>query len=394
MNSAYDFLIIGGGVNGTSIAMHLAKMGIGSVAVLEKKGLATGATGRSGAMIREHYLTPELVRMSSQARKFFEEWPEEHGYDINFRKTGRILLFGENDAGSARNNAKMNRAEGVPIETLDAKNVAEMIPDAVLDDIETALFEPEAGYADPVATTYSFASEAIKYGAEIYTDCEVTSIRTRGNRVVGVSTNNGTFDADVVINVTGPWANILLNPLGEELPIEPIRVQMVHMRRPPSLKNLETIVIDHTCGAYYRSDGSPNTLIGGEAPEDMMEITDPNNFGLNADHIFIQRYWSRINRRFPEFRNAICRGGYGSLYDMTPDGNPIVDKSSTIKNLYNVAGFSGHGFKLSPVIGHIVSSFVSGNGPDNEYLNMFKKDRFTTGNQIVPDFPYGNRAHQ
>ena len=82
------------------------------------------------------------------------------------------------------------------------------------------------------------------------------------------------------------------------------------------------------------------------------------------------------------------------MYDMTPDGNPIVDKSSTIKNLYNVAGFSGHGFKLSPVIGHIVSSFVSGNGPDNEYLNMFKKDRFTTGNQIVPDFPYGNRAHQ
>ena len=82
MNSAYDFLIIGGGVNGTSIAMHLAKMGIGSAAVLEKKGLATGATGRSGAMIREHYLTPELVRMSSQARKFFEEWPKEHGLSL------------------------------------------------------------------------------------------------------------------------------------------------------------------------------------------------------------------------------------------------------------------------------------------------------------------------
>ena len=394
MNSAYDFLIIGGGVNGTSIAMHLAKMGIGSVAVLEKKGLATGATGRSGAMIREHYLTPELVRMSSQARKFFEEWPKEHGYDINFRKTGRILLFGENDAGSARNNAKMNRAEGVPIETLDAKNVAEMIPDAVLDDIETALFEPEAGYADPVATTYSFASEAIKYGAEIHTDCEVTSIRTRGNRVVGVSTNNGTFDADVVINVTGPWANILLNPLGEELPIEPIRVQMVHMRRPPSLKNLETIVIDHTCGAYYRSDGSPNTLIGGEAPEDMMEITDPNNFGLNADHIFIQRYWSRINRRFPEFRNAICRGGYGSLYDMTPDGNPIIDRSPNTRNLYNVAGFSGHGFKLSPVIGSLVSKLVNSDDISDDYLTMFREDRFITGNEIIPEFPYGNRAHQ
>ena len=213
MNKNYDFLIIGGGVNGTSIAMHLSEMGIGSVALLEKKGLATGATGRSGAMIREHYLTPELVRMSSKARSFFEQWPAEYGYEINFHKTGRILLFGENDANSARKNADMNRREGVSIETLDTKAVSKMIPDAVLEDIELALFEPEAGYADPVATTYAFASEAIKNGADIYTDCEVTGIMTQGDRVTGVSSNKGIFETAVVINVTGTWANILLAPL-------------------------------------------------------------------------------------------------------------------------------------------------------------------------------------
>ena len=394
MNKNYDFLIIGGGVNGTSIAMHLSEMGIGSVALLEKKGLATGATGRSGAMIREHYLTPELVRMSSKARSFFEQWPADYGYEINFHKTGRILLFGENDANSARKNADMNRMEGVSIETLDTKAVSKMIPDAVLEDIELALFEPEAGYADPVATTYAFASEAIKNGADIYTDCEVTGIMTRGDRVTGVSSNKGIFETAVVINVTGPWANILLAPLGEKLPIEPTRVQMVHLRRPPSLVKFEHIVIDHTCGAYYRNDGSPNTLIGGEAPEDMMEIADPNNFGLNADHMFIERYWSRITRRVPEFRNAICRGGYGSLYDMTPDGNPIIDRSPNTRNLYNVAGFSGHGFKLSPVIGSLVSKLVNSDDISDDYLTMFREDRFITGNEIIPEFPYGNRAHQ
>ncbi len=394
MTKTSDIVVVGGGVNGTSIAMHLSKTHSGNVTLVEKGGLATGATGRSGAMIREHYLTPELVRIASRSKTFFENWPEMHGYDLKFKKTGRILLFGKIDANAARLNGEMNRGEGVSIETLGMEETSEMLPEANLEDIEVALYEPDAGYADPVATTYAFAQEAKKHGATILTNTHVSEIISNRHRVTGVRTNKGKIDAGTVVNVTGPWANSLLSQLGETLPLNPIRVQMVHLRRPPSLEGLEQIVIDHTCGAYYRTDGSPNTLIGGEAPEDISETTNPDHFGLNADHDFIVRYWERAIKRFPEFQNAVCRGGYGSLYDMTPDGNPIIDASEAIENLYNVTGFSGHGFKLSPAVGELVSELV--NGPRNrvDELNLFKASRFGTTNEIVPKHPYGMRAHQ
>ena len=157
-----DILIIGGGVNGTSIAMALAGRNPGKITLIEKGGLATGATGRSGAMVREHYLNVELVRMASDAKKFFEEWPKEMGYDLKFQTTGRILLFNESDAGAAIANGEMNRTEGVNIETLNPNTTKEIIPLANLDDVKVSLYEPEAGYADPVATTYAFAKEAKK----------------------------------------------------------------------------------------------------------------------------------------------------------------------------------------------------------------------------------------
>ena len=157
-----DILVIGGGVNGTSIAMALAKRNAGKITLIEKGGLATGATGRSGAMVREHYLNVELVRMASDAKKFFQEWPKEMGYDLKFQTTGRILLFDESDAGAAIANSEMNRTEGVNIETLSPEKTMELIPLANLDDVKISLYEPEAGYADPVATTYAFAIEAQK----------------------------------------------------------------------------------------------------------------------------------------------------------------------------------------------------------------------------------------
>lgn len=389
-----DILIIGGGVNGTSIAMALAARNPGKITLLEKGGLATGATGRSGAMVREHYLNVELVRMASDAKIFFEKWPKKMGYNLKFQATGRILLFNGSDAGAAIANAEMNRTEGVNIETLNQDKTMELLPLATLDDVKVSLYEPEAGYADPVATTYAFAKEAQKNGVEILTRTPVSDLIVKGGRITGVETTTGKINADVVINVTGPWANSLIGKHDVPLPITPIRVQMVHLRRPPRLEMLEQIIIDHTCGAYYRTDGTPNTLVGGEAPEDMLEIVNPNAFGLNADHHFITRFWNRAVNRFPDFADASCRGGYGSLYDMTPDGNPILDESPNISGFYNVAGFSGHGFKLSPVTGEMVADLVTGQSKSPHDYKFFRHSRFVENSLITPTRPYSTRVHQ
>ncbi len=388
-----DIVVIGGGAIGASVAMHLAQMGAGEVLLVERRGLASGATGRSGSMVREHYLHPTLVKMAMDASQTFHNFEEIYGGNARFQETGRVLLFDEHDTQAARANVAMNRDLGVNIRLLNPAEIEELVPGISLDGVSVGAYEPTSGYADPVATTYSFAQRARDLGARVITGCNVTGFNVEGGRLTGVQTNAGLIETDAAVAVTGPWSNSLAAPLGETQPITPLRVQMVHLRRPPSLESLTTTVIDQTTGAYYRGNAGFHTLLGGEAPEDMNEVVNPEAYGLNADHDTISRYWERARSRFPAFAATTPLGGYGSLYDMTPDGNPILDKSALVRGLYWAAGFSGHGFKLSPVVGRMVAELVLHGESKDHPLDGFRGDRFARGTSLVPLNPYLGRAH-
>ena len=389
-----NVVVIGGGVNGTSVAMHLSRMGAGKVVLVEKGHLASGASGRSGAMVREHYLHPTLVKMAMEASDIFHNFGDAIGGDARFIETGRMLFFGERDADAARANVEMNRELGVNIHTLTPPEISEIVPQASLEDIALGVYEPNSGYADPMATTYAYAEQARVHGSEILTQCAVTEIKTAGGRVAGVQTEDGLIEADAVVVAAGPWVNKLAAPMGELLPITPIRVQMVHLRRPPILESLNVNVIDYTTGAYFRVDAGYNTLVGGEDWDDLSEVVNPDSFGLNADHDTVTRFWDRAKLRFPDFVAATQRGGYGSLYDMTPDGNPILDKSSGVEGLYWAAGFSGHGFKLSPVVGRMVAELVMDGDSRELPIREFRASRFDEGNLLDAEHPYQGRRHQ
>ena len=391
-NSA-DVVVIGGGVIGTSVALHLAQQGAGEVLLVEKGGLASGATGRSGSMVREHYLHPVLVEMAMEASRAFHNFGEIYGGDARFQQTGRVLLFNEHDADAARANVAMNRELGVDIRLVTPAEIEELLPRICLDGVVLGAYEPTSGYADPVATTYAFARRAADLGVRILTNCQVTGFTVEGGRLTGLETGNGIIGASAAVAVTGPWTNRLAGTVGESLPIAPTRVQMVHLRRPPPLERFTATVIDQTSGAYYRANAGFHSLMGGEAPEDMNEVVNPDAYGLNADHDTIVRYWERARFRFPDFAATTPLGGYGSLYDMTPDGNPILDESAAVRGLYWAAGFSGHGFKLSPVIGPMMAGLALHGESRAHPLEGFRKDRFTRGGSLLPAHPYVGRAH-
>ena len=81
-------------------------------------------------------------------------------------------------------------------------------------------------------------------------------------------------------------------------------------------------------------------------------------------------------RRFPAFAAATCRGGYGAIYDLTPDGNPILDRSGQVEGLYFAAGFSGHGFKLSPVVGRMMAELILDGRSKDHDIRRFRLSRF------------------
>ena len=389
-----DIIVIGGGVNGTSIAMNLARMGAGRVALVERGHLAGGATGRSGAMVREHYLHPALVEMAMEASAVFRNFADAIGGDARFSQTGRVLTFPDMHRDAVEANYAMNRELGVNIQALTPDELSALVPAMNVEDVAIGLYEPESGYADPVATTYAYADAARRHGAEILTETPVASILAEGGRVRGVRTADGVIEASAVVAAVGPWTNALAIPLGEPLPIAPTRVQMVHLRRPPALESLGVNVIDYTTGAYFRVDAGFGTLVGGEAWDDLNETVNPDAFGLNADHDAITKFWERAKLRFPDFAAATCRGGYGSLYDMTPDGNPILDRSRAVDGLYWAIGFSGHGFKLSPVTGRMVAELVMSGDDADRRVHLFRASRFAEGEPLDAEHPYEGRRHQ
>ena len=388
-----DAVVIGGGVNGASIAMHLARLGSGKVLLVDKGHLAGGPTGRSGAMVRDHYLHPVLVRMSMESSEVFRNFADAVGGDARFRQTGRLVLLPERDADAARLNVEMNRELGVDIDAISPADASRIVPHISTDGIALGVYEPSAGHADPVATTYAFAEQATRHGAEIVTGCAVTGIRVSGGRAVGVDTDLGPIDTNTVVAVTGPWANRLAAPLGESLPISAVRVQMVHMRRPPSLESLHTIVIDNTSGTYLRVNHGPMSLLGGEAPDDLGEVIDADACALNADHDRIADLWARMTRRIPDLAAATPLGGYGAMYDMTPDGNPILDRSQTVEGLYWAVGFSGHGFKLSPVVGRMMAELVLHGSSAGHPIEAFRASRFRDADHLEPAHPYTASGH-
>ena len=388
-----DIVIVGGGVIGTSIAMHLASMGAGRVVLIDKGHLAGGASGQSGAMVREHYLHPVLVRMATESSQIFHNFADAIGGDVGFTQTGRLLLFGEGDKEAVTSNVQMNRELGVNIETLAPAELSRIVPNVSTDGVAVAAYEPESGYADPVATTYAYAARASDQGAAILTETQATRLATFGGRVTGVETDRGTIESPAVVVATGPWCNRLAASVGESLPVTPVRVQMVSFRRPPALESMTTTVIDHTTGAYFRADSDYRSLVGGEAPEDLTEVVDPDSYGRSADDATIAGLWDRARQRFPDFAAAVFRGGYGALYDMTPDGNPILDRSHTVEGLYWAVGFSGHGFKLSPVVGRMVAELVVSGESKGHPVHRFRAARFTSGELLEAERPYRGAGH-
>ena len=107
----------------------------------------------------------------------------------------------------------------------------------------------------------------------------------------------------------------------------------------------------------------------------------------------IASLWDRARQRFPDFAAAVCRGGYGALYDMTPDGNPILDRSGTVEGLYWTVGFSGHGFKLSPVIGRMVAELVLHGESRGHPVSRFSAARFASGEPLEAERPYHGAGH-
>jgi glycine/D-amino acid oxidase-like deaminating enzyme len=387
MPKSFDVIIVGGGIMGCCAAYELTRRGR-RVAVLEKDTIGAGSTGKSSAIIRQHYSNDLTARMALYSVRAFEQMPEQLGESVGFTKTGLIALVAAKDHAGLEANVELQRRVGIRTELRVPEALTDLMPGLETSDLIAAAWEPDAGYADPHLTVNAYANAARRDGAGIFLNTEVTGVRFAPGRVAGVDTTQGRFDAPQVLNCAGPWGARVARLAGVEAPIDSCRSQVAFFRRPGQGETAHPVVVDFVHATYFRAETGNLTLAGCIDPEEANAVVDPDRYNELQDDDFVIEVGERLMRRYRPLVESRFTTGYAGLYAITPDWHPIVDEVPAGSGFFVCAGFSGHGFKLGPAVGVMVADLLTGADEPQFPTHLFRLGRFAEGDPVKGQYEY------
>ncbi len=348
--------------------------------VFDKGGICAGMSARSGALVRMHYTFAPEATLAWKSYQYFCNWSDIVGGRCGFVETGFAVVVDERNAARLRANVAMLQRVGVDTEVVTAAELRKLEPDAFVDDIALAAFEPHSGYADPVATTESLAAAAKGYGAEFSTNTAIARIVHRGGRATGVVDSDGrVHEADAVCVVAGPWTDALLAPLGLKIGIKCERAQIAFFKRPPPIKHC--IYIDTIAGSYFRPHGDDLTLAGLGGWKIEAEA-NPDDFRESNDDDFVGAVRKRLAKRIPAMADAPYSRGHAGIYDVSPDARAVMGPVPNVEHLFVAAGFSGTGFKTAPQVGASMAELILTGASTTVDLTPFGFERIVSGKLI------------
>lgn len=384
MPPTHDLLILGGGVHGASLAFHLASRGL-KPAVLEKRFLAAGATGRSSGLVRMHYDLEIEARLAHLSFGWFTDWSARVGGGCGFTRTGFLQLVSPDQVEALKANVAAQQRLGIRTELVDPREITRFAPDMLTDDIELAAYEPDSGYADPASTTASLMNAAKALGATFHPECRVTAIHTAGGAVTGVSTTQGDFFAPIIVNAAGPWAGELCALAGVDLPLSTWRHDTMIVQRPPSMQEPHPTVIDFPNSMYFRPEGHGLTLVGLEDGNPLGDSPEGNTDRARAG--FVETAIERICKRLPGMEAAHLHSAHGGYDGITPDQHPALGPIGP-DGFWLDSGFSGTGFKIAPAVGLCMAEWILDGAPTSADITVFTPARFAEGRHILGEHPY------
>jgi len=382
-------VVIGGGIIGAASAWALAREGV-DVLVLEAGSFGRASTGKSAAIVRCHYSNPEVVRMAVHSREMLRRLPLHLECEPVYHRTGWLFLVDEADAQLAVDNAEMQDQEG--LDSVDVEDLQEVLPGVDETGIAYALFEPDSGFADPVATTEAYITAMRGLGGEARDGTRVDAISVDGGRVRGVRVGDELISCETVVLAAGPWSLALGRTAGVELPLEITREQDVVFSTGPAA-TVPCAVSSQVDRVYMRpapEAGEDHILVGRGFPKDY-ERVDPDDLETEVDPGFEADVRERVARRLPRLSGMRRVDGRVGMYDVTPDWHPILGPTPEVEGLVLATGGSGHCFKLAPAIGDLVAASVLGGAVPFADVETFSVERFANGRELRSTYG-GNRG--
>jgi sarcosine oxidase subunit beta len=354
-----DVVIIGSGIVGSSVAYHLAEQGCTNVLVIEREAhQGKGSTGKSMGGVRAQFSTPVNIQMSKYSIDFFSKFDEVVGHPADYRAHGYLFCAtNENHLAYLKANRERQNALGVTnVEWVTPEDIAKMVPQLRVDDILGGTFCPTDGFVDPHSVMMGFMLNAREKGVRLWLDTTVTGIGLEAGvarRISGVQTSRGYISTPIVVNAAGPWAAQVAEMAGAELPVEPLRRQLVPTEPFDHLPKRFPMVIDMSTGFHFRREGK-GILLAWNDPE------ETPGFKTDFDATFVEKILTHAASRVPVLSEAEVnpRRAWAGLYEMTPDHHAIIGPAPNVAGLYFVNGFSGHGVMHSPASGCITADLI------------------------------------
>jgi sarcosine oxidase, subunit beta len=391
--SHYDFVVIGAGVIGASVAHHLAAAGAKSVLVLERGTIGAGTTSQSSGLLRTHYSVRqnvELARSSWWAFNNFAEYVGDDEASCGLVKCGYLICAPEGDKlEPLRASLAAQQEMGIEVRLLNRGEAHERLPIAQFDDAALIGFEPEAGFADAYLVATSFSKSARRRGVKIMEGVSVTGVIREGRRVTGVETSAGRFSCGTLVSTQNIWTPELAAWIGVPLPVKPERHTVLALDCEtdaytfgmPAFKDLGSPGM-----LYFRSYGGSQMLVSEGVVGETLNAPETEQGDISLD--YVAEVGAQVAERFPAYETAGLASSWTGVYDVTPDWNPVLGGVGDVEGLVVGFGFSGHGFKLSPGIGKLLAQHALGQ-PTDVSLAPYALDRFSTGALLVGKYGSG-----
>jgi len=387
MSRTADVVVVGGGVNGASIAYALAAKGV-KVVLVEKGALASGASGRSSALVRMHYTNEWDARLAWASFPMFRHWAELMGGPAVFTHTGFLNVVAPSYAENLRRNVLMLQRIGVPTRAITPGELKTLQPFVNVDDVGAAAYEPESGYANPAETVEGFRRRAVELGARVLQWTAVTRIDRRESRVLGVETSAGRIEAGGVVVAAGAWSRRLCDEIGLPLPARPKAIDTVAVSRPPELREPHMVFIDNVQGNYFRPEAGGLTLVG--VPCQEWDI-DPDTLATGLPASAAAMGAGLLTHRIPAMERATLARGYRAFDGYSPDRHAILGRVDGIDGLYVATAFSGSGFKIAPAVGACLAELIVDGRAKTVDIDAFALGRFALGRTVEGPYPYAVR---
>jgi sarcosine oxidase subunit beta len=385
-----DIVVIGAGIMGASIAYQLVRRSNRKVVLIDERAPVGGMSGRTFGQVRQHYSNELLIKLALRGFELLNNWQREVGVgDAGYVKLGYMLLVVKAQLEACKRNVALGASLGVETRFVERDEIKRIEPLLVTDDLAGGAYEPNGGYIDVTRMILSWLNAAQALGLVQMSGARVTAIRVKGGKVAGVETAMGRIEAPIVVNVTGPWARDLLAPIGVEVPIRRLRLDMAWLKQAIGKPTVRTCITDGNSNVVLRPDLGPYAMVVAYPPA-MPEVDDPLG-DAPADEVAAHK--ARIDTAFaarlPAYVGAEVGRSVSGVYDVAPDYHPLLGWVKEVEGLCLAVGFSGHGLKLSPVIGEVIADTVLGREPAFDIAPL-RPSRFAEGKPMY--LAYGQSA--